>query len=168
MSILKSTHSGYKYYRWKDILQNCCEFKINGEPTNCYATVNDDGSVNIDASEEPTKMKMYTKLAQRGQQMPDEWFIDQPFKMLSYIAHPYETYNAELIIKKPFDQNLRFSRLSVNVRIECELPYIEQNFYHTRIDGIVEVDKSLLEIYPSKYLYAHRICTYYGKELMGF
>ena len=69
MSILKSTKSGYNYYRWKDLLQNCCEFEVNGEPTNCYATVNEDGSINIDASEEPIGMRMYTKLAQRGQDM---------------------------------------------------------------------------------------------------
>lgn len=168
MSILKSTKSGYKYYKWKELLQNCCEFRLNGEPTNCYATVNEDGSINIDASEEPTGMKLYTKFGQRGQDMPDEWFKDMPTKIFSYIAHPIEKANYELIIKKPFDDTLRFRRISVNVRIECELPHIEKNFYQTHIEGFVDVDSSLRSIYPNSYLYEHRICSYFGKELMGF
>lgn len=168
MSILSSTKSGYKYYKWKELLQNCCEFRLNGKPTNCYITVNEDTSINVDAAEEPIGMKLYTKIAQRGQGMPDEWFKDQLFKVFAYIACPIEKTNYELIIKKPFDDTLRFNCINVNVHIECELPNIEKNFYQTHINGFVNIDSSLRNIYTDKYLYEHRICSYFGKEFMGF
>ena len=164
MSILKSTRTGYKYYYGKEALQRCCKFYLNGEEVDFTAVVNNDGSVDVSPTEEQKQIS-YSKTMQRGPGMPEEWFEDMPIKMFYFIG-PSKKY--ELVIKQPFNKEFHFGKISVNVRIECELPNITEIFNKTHIDGIVTIADNLQKIYTQEFLCTHRICSYFGKELMGF
>ena len=165
MSILKSTRRGYKYYYGKEALQRCCKFYLDGQEVDFTAEINDDETVNVSPAEEQVQMAMYSKTMQRGPGMPSEWFEDMPIKMFHFIG-PSKNY--ELVIKQPFDKELHFGKLTVNVRIECELPNITEIFNKTQIYGFVTVADNLQEIYNQEFLCTNRICSYYGKSYMGF
>ena len=168
MSILKSTHSGYKYYYGKDLLNKCCEFYKDGEKAEFEAIVNEDGSIDVKPDDGKLELTLYSKTLQRelGKNgTPPEWFTDMPFKMFRFIA-PSKNYL--LVIKKPFDKVFRFNEITTNIKIECEIPDITDYFHKTRINGDVTVDDKLKEIYPNNFLYNKRICPYFGKEYMGF
>ena len=166
MSILKSTRAGYKYHYAKEILQNCCEFTLNGNSVEFDASLNDDGSIDV----RPIgiiKFALYSKMFQRNRNInyPESWFTKGPYEMFHFVGVK-DFYN--LHIKKPFNKEFRFNNITSGVVIECEIPEIEKYFKQTKIEGNVSVAKELQKIYDEKFLIEHMIQPYFGKDYMGF
>ena len=164
MSILKSTHTGYKYYFGKEIVKRCCEFQLNGKVVDPFIEVDENGYITIKPCENQSTMKVYSQIVNREPGMPMEWFTTTYVRMLMFIGPSEDCW---LVIKQP-PEKLKMKELFVNVRIECEIPNIEELFKNVRINGAVVVSDDLQDIYPKTFLYTNRICSYFGKEEMGF
>ena len=164
MSILKSTRAGYKFHYAKEMLLKCCDFYIGDTlltENQVDAIVNEDGTITVKPYDFGNSMHymVFTRMLGRGDG-PEEWFKNGPWSMLTYIG-PSEKYR--MVIKQPFDKEFIFKEINANVEIESPIKNIEKYFKNCRINGNVNSS-----YYTQMFLFNKRICSYFGKEYMGF